>query len=339
MKFLLTGHNGFKGSWLTLMLKFLGHEVYGTSIAPEKNSLYELARVNTLINGESTCDILDYRSFQKYFVSVKPDIAIHFAAQSMVLKSYADPVSTFNTNVFGTLNFLRALTEYGETKANLIITSDKVYKNKNNSNSKPYTELDELGGIDPYSASKSMADILSQSWISTRQITPTSIVRAGNVIGGGDWASNRLIPDTIRAIVANENLIVRYPTAVRPWQHVLDCLNGYILLIEKMLIGEKEILWNFGPNAESFVMVEEVINKFLIAYGSNCKIVIDKNYQASESMMLKIDSTKSRSRLGWKDKLDLNSSISKTAQWYKDFYGNKNPLDLTLKQIELFLNQ
>ena len=338
MKFLLTGHNGFKGSWLTLMLKFLGHEVYGISLAPEKNSLYELARVNTLINGESTCDILDYRSFQKYFVSVKPDIAIHFAAQSMVLKSYADPVSTFNTNVFGTLNFLRALTEYGETKANLIITSDKVYKNKNNSNSKPYTELDELGGIDPYSASKSMADILSQSWISTRQITPTSIVRAGNVIGGGDWASNRLIPDTIRAIVANENLIVRYPTAVRPWQHVLDCLNGYILLTEKMLIGEKEILWNFGPSAESFVMVEEVIKKFLIAYGSNCKVVIDKNCKANESIMLKIDSTKSRSRLGWKDKLDLNSGISMTAQWYKDFYSNKNPLDLTLKQVELFLS-
>ena len=335
MKFLLTGHNGFKGSWLTLMLKFLGHEVYGISLAPEKNSLYELARVNTLINGESTCDMLDYSSFQKYFVSVKPDIAIHFAAQSMVLKSYADPVSTFNTNVFGTLNFLRALTEYGETKANLIITSDKVYKNKNNS--KPHTELDELGGIDPYSASKSMADILSQSWISTREIPPTSIVRAGNVIGGGDWASNRLIPDTVRAIVANENLIVRYPTAVRPWQHVLDCLNGYILLSEKMLIGEKEILWNFGPSAESFVMVEQVIKKFLIAYGSNCKVVIDKNYKANESMMLKIDSTKSRSRLGWKDKLDLNSGISMTAQWYKDFYSNKNPLDLTLKQVELFL--
>jgi len=336
MRFLLTGHNGFKGSWLTLMLRFLGHEVYGASIAPEKNSLYELARVNTLINGELICDILDYSSFQKYFLSVKPDIAIHFAAQSMVLKSYADPVSTFNTNVFGTLNFLRALTEYGETNANLIITSDKVYKNNN---SKPYTELDELGGIDPYSASKSMADILSQSWISTREIPPTSIVRAGNVIGGGDWASNRLIPDAIRAIVANENLIVRYPTAVRPWQHVLDCLNGYILLIEKMLIGEKEILWNFGPSAESFVMVEEVINKFIIAYGSNCKMVIDQNYQAHESMILKIDSTKARSRLGWKDKLDLDSGISMTAQWYKDFYLNKNPLDLTLKQVEIFLSQ
>lgn len=337
MRFLLTGHNGFKGSWLTLMLRTLGHEVYGVSIAPEKNGLYELARVNSLINGESTCDILDYNSFQKYFLSVKPDIAIHFAAQSMVLKSYADPVSTFNTNVFGTLNFLRALTEYGETKANLIITSDKVYKNKNNG--KLHTELDELGGIDPYSASKSMADILSQSWISTREIPPTSIVRAGNVIGGGDWASNRLIPDTIRAIAAKENLIVRYPKAVRPWQHVLDCLNGYVILIEKMLIGEKDILWNFGPNAESFVMVEEVVNKFLIAYGSNCKVVIDKNYQAHESMVLKIDSTKSRSRLGWKDKLDLNTGISMTAQWYKDFYSNKNPLDLTLKQVELFLSQ
>lgn len=336
MRFLLTGHNGFKGSWLTLMLRFLGHEVYGISIGPEKNSLYEIARVNSLVNGESTCDILDYGSFQKYFLSVKPDIAIHFAAQSMVLKSYADPVLTYNTNVVGTLNFLRALTEYGETKANLIVTSDKVYKNKNND--KPHTELDELGGIDPYSASKSMADILSQSWISTKDIPPTSIVRAGNVIGGGDWASNRLIPDTVRAIVANENLIVRYPKAVRPWQHVLDCLNGYVLLIEKMLIGEKEILWNFGPSAESFVTVEEVIENFLKAYGSNCKVVIDKNFQVSESMMLKIDSTKSRSRLGWKDKLDLNSGISMTAQWYKDFYNNKNPLDLTLKQVELFLS-
>jgi CDP-glucose 4,6-dehydratase len=289
-----------------------------------------------MFNGEKFIDIRNREEFTRAIQESNAQVAFHLAAQPLVRESYKTPIETYATNVMGTLNFLEGV-EKSEITAAVVITTDKVYKNKNNG--KLHTELDELGGIDPYSASKSMADILSQSWIFTREIPTTSIVRAGNVIGGGDWASNRLIPDVIRAIVENENLIVRYPTAVRPWQHVLDCLNGYILLIEKMLVGEKEILWNFGPSSESFVMVEEVINKFLIAYGSNCKMVIDKNYQAHESMVLKIDSTKARSRLGWNDKLDLNSSISMTAQWYKDFYLNKNPLDLTLKQVEIFLSQ
>ena len=274
MRFLLTGHNGFKGSWLTVMLKFLGHEVYGISIAPQKNGLYDLAKIKNSIDGEKICNILEYDSFVKYFTKTKPDIAVHFAAQSLVLKSYEDPILTYNTNVIGTLNFLRAVKQFGETKANLIITSDKVYKNKESG--KPHTEFDELGGIDPYSASKAMADILSQSWISTNRMSPTAIARAGNVIGGGDWASNRLIPDIIRAINFKEDLIIRFPKAIRPWQHVLDCLNGYIALIGKILDGEASVLWNFGPNAESFIEVEQVINKFLIYYGEDCNIILDQ---------------------------------------------------------------
>jgi CDP-glucose 4,6-dehydratase len=334
MRFLLTGHNGFKGSWLTVMLKSLGHEVYGISIPPQKVGLYNFAQINNLINGELICDILDYDSFQKYFTKIKPDIAIHLAAQSLVLKSYEDPVLTYNTNVFGTLNFLRAVTEFGETKANLIITSDKVYKNKKSGN--PHTELDEIGGIDPYSASKAMADILSQSWIAANKISPTSIVRAGNVIGGGDWADNRLIPDIVRAIVSKNDLIIRFPQATRPWQHVLDCLGGYLLLVEKMLDGETEVLWNFGPPTGGFIAVEEVINKFLISYGNNCNVIVEEREGITESISLKLNSTKSRAILGWKDKLDIDSSINLTAKWYRDFYDNKNPLELTLKQAELF---
>jgi CDP-glucose 4,6-dehydratase len=337
MRFLLTGHNGFKGSWLTVMLKSLGHEVYGISIAPQKDGLYNLAQLNNLINGELICSILDYDSFQNYFTKIKPDVAVHFAAQSLVLKAYEDPIATYNTNVFGTLNFLRVVKDFGETKANLIITSDKVYKNKETG--KPHTELDELGGIDPYSSSKTMADILCQSWISTNKMSPTSIARAGNVIGGGDWASNRLIPDIVRAIVFKEDLIIRLPRAIRPWQHVLDCLNGYIILIGKMLDGEAEVLWNFGPTTESFIEVEQVINKFLVSYGDNCNIIIDKRENNAESIHLRLDSTKSRTVLGWEDKLDIDSTISLTAKWYQDFYNNKNPLNLTLNQVEFFLNQ
>ena len=337
MRFLITGHNGFKGSWLTVMLKSLGHEVYGVSISPQKEGLYNLAQIKNLLNGEIICNILDYNSLLKYFSKIKPDIAVHFAAQSLVLKSYEDPVSTYNTNVFGTLNFLRAVTEFGETKANIIITSDKVYKN--NKTSKPHIESDELGGIDPYSASKSMADILSQSWISTNNISPTSIARAGNVIGGGDWASNRLIPDIVRSIVLKNDLIIRFPKAIRPWQHVLDCLNGYILLIEKMLAGESETLWNFGPTMHSFIEVNQVINKFLISYGEHCNVIIDKGKNSTESISLKLDSTKSRVKLGWKDKLDIDLSIDLTAKWYQNFYSNKDPLDLTVSQVELFFTK
>jgi CDP-glucose 4,6-dehydratase len=319
------------------MLKSLGHDVYGISLAPQKEGLYNLAQINNLIDGELICDILDYKTFQKYLTKIKPDIAIHFAAQSLVLESYKDPVSTYNTNIFGTLNFLRIVTEFGQTKANLIITSDKVYKNKETG--KLYSELDELGGIDPYSASKAMADILSQSWISTNEISPTSIARAGNVIGGGDWANNRLIPDIVRSIVSKKDLVIRFPKAIRPWQHVLDCLNGYLILIEKMLDGEAEILWNFGPPMESFIDVDQVIKKFLASYGNNCNIVKEEKENSIESISLKLDSTKSRTVLGWNDKLDINLSISLTAEWYKDFYSNKNPLDLTLNQVKLFLNQ
>jgi CDP-glucose 4,6-dehydratase len=337
MRFLLTGHNGFKGSWLTVMLKYLGHEVYGFSIAPQKNGLYNLGQIENLIDGEQISNILDYKSFQEYFKKIKPDVAIHFAAQALVTKSYENPIETYNTNVFGTLNFLRAVHEFGETKANLIVTSDKVYRNKNTGI--PHTELDELGGIDPYSASKAMADILSQSWIQTNKMPQTSIARAGNVIGGGDWARNRLIPDIVRAIVFKEDLIIRFPNAVRPWQHVLDCLNGYIVLINKMLDGESEFLWNFGPPMESFIEVEHVIKKFSLSFGGNCNIVFDKKDNNPESLNLMLDSTKSRTLLGWENKLDIDSTISLTAKWYQDFYSNKNPLNLTLSQIEHFFNQ
>ena len=170
-------------------------------------------------------------------------------------------------------------------------------------------------------------------------MSPTSIARAGNVIGGGDWASDRLIPDIVRAIVFKEDLIIRLPRAIRPWQHVLDCLNGYIILIEKMLDGEAEVLWNFGPTTESFIEVEQVINKFLVSYGDNCNIIIDKRENIAESINLRLDSTKSRTVLGWEDKLDIDLTISLTAKWYQDFYNNKNPLNLTLNQVEFFLNQ
>jgi len=337
MRFFITGHTGFKGSWLTLMLKHLGHEVYGLSLAPAKNGLYSLANLGKIVDGEIFCNILNLEEFKNFFKLTNPDVSIHLAAQSLVKKSYNDPLGTFNENIIGTMNFLKVVTEIPTTRANLVVTSDKVYKNT--FTSKPFSESDSLGGGDPYSASKSCADILTQSWIESYKLSPTAIARSGNVIGGGDWAENRLIPDIVNAINERASLKIRYPNAIRPWQHVLDCLNGYIMLIENMLEKQEGGIWNFGPNNENFVEVSKLFEIFLMHYGENYKIEVDLDTDDKvhkESLVLKIDSSKARKLISWNDKLNLNSAVKLTAQWYKSFYSGENALNITQNQIKAY---
>ena len=337
MRFFITGHTGFKGSWLTLMLKHLGHEVYGLSLEPAKNGLYNLANLNKVVDGEIFCNVLNLDEFRNYFKLINPDISIHLAAQSLVKKSYNDPSGTFNENIIGTMNFLKVVTDIPTTRANLVITSDKVYKNV--FNSKPFSESDSLGGADPYSASKSCADILAQSWVESFKLSPTAIARSGNVIGGGDWAENRLIPDIVNAINKGTSFKIRYPNAIRPWQHVLDCLNGYILLIENMLEKQEGGIWNFGPTDENFIEVSKLFEIFLTHYGKNCKIEENLNSDVQihkESLVLKIDSSKARKLLGWNDELNLNSAVKLTAHWYKSFYSGANALNITQDQIKAY---
>jgi CDP-glucose 4,6-dehydratase len=233
MHFLITGHTGFKGAWLSLLLRERGHNVSGISLEPENNTLYKSASIGKFFEHDIRCDIRDLDRLQRNFNSISPDVVIHLAAQALVRESYKDPIRTFETNVHGTINVLKASQNLPKLKAQLIVTTDKVYKNMDKLNA--YIESDPLGGQDPYSASKAMADIATQSWLSSFVNAPTGIARAGNVIGGGDISTDRLIPDLIKSYTSGLTPRLRAPKAVRPWQHVLDCLNGYLSLVDAII--------------------------------------------------------------------------------------------------------
>jgi CDP-glucose 4,6-dehydratase len=247
-------------------------------------------------------------------------------------------VGTFKSNVLGTLNLLEATKELAKLKATLIITTDKVYKNHNHL--RGYVETDELGGDDPYSASKAAADIATQSWIKSFGTTPIAIARAGNVIGGGDWASDRIIPDIVNAYSINQVPILRYPNAIRPWQHVLDCLNGYLLLVDSMIKKQTSGEWNFGPTLAQKYSVANLVDTFAKTWGiGNTKETwrLEKLEQPHEASYLLLDSTKARSLLGWADKMDFSNSVTLTAEWFKPSQS-LNPLEITTSQIMKFFS-
>jgi CDP-glucose 4,6-dehydratase len=334
MKYLLTGHSGFKGSWFSLWLSLLGHQVYGLSLRPSDKSLFNILDISKIVSKNYFEDIRDVRKVNNIFNKVKPEVVVHFAAQPLVLDSYKFPSDTFTTNVNGTLNVLRESYLQESTKLILIITTDKVYKNIGIQ--KKYVESDELKGKDPYSASKSMADILSQSWGVSFQGPPIAIARAGNVIGGGDFSPNRLIPDIASAVFNRTNLSIRNPDAVRPWQHIFDCLNGYSKLLLHTLDTGVGDIWNFGPQSNSFKKVSDVL------------IEIEKNYPdlaittlnqptLHEDKTLLLDSSKSESELQWKNLFSFEESISQTMNWYEVYYKNKDILDLSLLHLENYL--
>lgn len=334
MHYLITGHTGYKGSWLSLMLKMQGHEVSGISLNPQQKSLFVQTGLEGTFKHDFRIDIRNKEDLAKAIQAINPDIIIHLAAQPLVRESYKHPVETFETNVIGTLNVLEATRELNNLQAALIITTDKVYKNHNHL--RGYVENDELGGDDPYSASKAAADLATQSWIKSFAKIPMAIARAGNVIGGGDWAIDRIIPDLVNAYSNNELPTLRYPDAIRPWQHVLDCLNGYLKLIDHMLATGGGGEWNFGPRLDSKHSVGDLSKAVASKYDITGKAWnLEAVLQPHEAGYLLLDSSKSRSELNWNDKLDFTQTIDWTVDWYK---SDKQALDVTRLQISDYFN-
>jgi CDP-glucose 4,6-dehydratase len=337
MHYLITGHTGFKGSWLSLMLQMQGHTVSGISLDPPEKSLFNQANLSNLFKNDLRIDIRNSAELSKAVKEIDPEVIIHLAAQPLVRESYRDPVGTFETNVLGTLNLLEATKTLTNLRATLVITTDKVYKNHNHL--RGYIETDELGGDDPYSASKAAADIATQSWVKSFATSPVAIARAGNVIGGGDWAADRIIPDLVNAYSSNQKPTLRYPNAIRPWQHVLDCLNGYVKLVDSMISDGISGEWNFGPDLREKHEVLDLVQAFAKAWGiqeSDSAWSIEETEQLHEAGYLLLDSNKARKSLGWSDELSFSDSIDWTANWFKAAQTN-DPLQVTTNQIKTFL--
>jgi CDP-glucose 4,6-dehydratase len=340
MHYLVTGHTGFKGAWLTLWLTSQGHQVSGLALDPEAGALFETAELNALLAHDIRADIRDSAYVVDALRRTAPDVVIHLAAQPLVRESYLNPRWTFETNVIGTLNVLEAVQQTPSVKAQLIVTTDKVYRNVNQVAG--YVEPDPLGGDDPYSASKAMADLLTHSWVTSFGGPPTAVARAGNVIGGGDVCKDRLIPDVITALTSGKAPVLRYPNAVRPWQHVLDCLNGYLMLVDSLLVPtdakSTHGAWNFGPDESSFVTVGEVARLVARRWGSDLDWVSAPDTGFHEASLLALDARKSESQLGWKNVLDFQQAVEWTVDWYREVSGATSARATTKLQIQHFVN-
>lgn len=335
MKFLITGHTGFKGAWLSLMLKSLGHEVSGLSLQPIPNSLYAKCSLEDIFSENFFCDIRDSNLVKRAVEQTDPDFIFHLAAQPLVISSYLKPGETFETNVFGTLNLLEAATKSQKIQGFLAVTTDKVYGNS--SIEEPRAETDPLCGDDPYSASKAMADIMVQSWAKTFPNKTFAIARAGNVIGGGDVSPMRLMTDITEAYEKNSPLEIRNPNSVRPWQHVLDCLQGYLRLSELMISESIGGAWNFGPNSSQSVTVNEIV-KYSEGFLGTKFLVNQVDATVNETKVLRLDSRKANENLNWKNKLDFPESLQWTLTWYKEVWMGKNVRKVTEDQIEDYLH-
>jgi CDP-glucose 4,6-dehydratase len=336
MRFLITGHTGFKGSWLTVLLKELGHDVFGFSIQDNPKTLYDRASLKRLLSGERFDDIRELDSLADFVNLVNPDVLIHFAAQSLVRESYRNPKYTFEVNVLGTLNVLQVLETLESYSAALIITTDKVYLNGNEN--RAFVESDPLKGTEPYGVSKAIADEMSQYWIKNDFLQRTSIVRAGNVIGGGDVCDERLIPELVSNYLSGTIPTLRFPEATRPWQHVLDCLNGYMYCVNDLVSGGPGSVWNVGPDADSQTTVKKVQEMIAINFDIPIDSVVTEKSVLLESHFLSLDSYKIRSSLGWSNKYNLEESVKETTDWYKRVENGEDPFCVTQSQVQRFLN-
>jgi CDP-glucose 4,6-dehydratase len=343
-KVLLTGHTGFKGSWLFLWLTALGARVHGFSLAPETEP--NLAVLAGICNdsGNTIGDIRDETLLHRIVEREQPDIVLHLAAQALVRRSYVDPIETFSTNVIGTLRVLDAASRCGSVRAVLIVTTDKCYENREWL--WPYRENEPLGGHDPYSASKACTEIATAAWRSSladmrtygRNERPIAIAtaRAGNVFGGGDWAVDRLVPDFFRTLAAGKELVIRNPAARRPWQHVLEPLAGYLMLTEKLWKGEAQEAWNFGPAADDVQPVSFIIDRLFGAEKGTRRWRLADGHQPHEAGFLSLDASKARAKLGWRPRLPLCEALDWTYNWYTRQARGEDARQLTLNQIALY---
>ena len=338
-KVFVTGHTGFKGSWLCLLLNSLEANVIGCSDSiPTQPSLFESAGISQVVK-DHRLDIGQSEELNSLIKKESPDILIHLAAQSLVKTSYADPLSTFQTNIMGTANVLQAAMHCDSLKTILMITTDKVYKVT--AGVKAYTESNPLGGFDPYSASKSCAEIISESYYqSYLRNTPKKlfVLRSGNVIGGGDWAADRLIPDLINSLQTNTILNLRNPLAVRPWQHVLEPLFAYLLLIKKTYNSPGQFKqYNLGPAMKEHISVKDLVSKAIIHTEKKIE-VRSSDSEYSETQNLYINSDRFRNEYRWNSVWTVDLSIQKTMYWYKMFSEGFSAMNLCLKQIEEYQN-
>ena len=329
-KVLVTGHTGFKGSWLIAWLQELGANVYGVALKPNtKPAHYSI--LDTDVDSHFI-DIRDHVKLAKVIRKIKPETIFHLAAQPLVRDSYEIPLETFATNVMGTANVLNACRDFETLKAVVIITSDKCYENKEWIWG--YRENDPMGGYDPYSASKGCAELVTASFRNSyfnlekygkSHQTLIASARAGNVIGGGDWAKDRLIPDMMRAIAVNKKVEIRNPSATRPWQHVLECLSGYLCLGEKLLDGEKSFAesWNFAAASEGQTPVIDIVKNMQKIWPKLQYEIKQQKNQPHEANLLKLDSSKANSILKWRNVWSLEETINVTTEWYRDFYESK----------------
>ena len=335
MHYLITGHTGFKGAWLTLMLTEQGHTVSGLALDPEPGALFEAAELHEFLEHDIRADIRDAAAVTHALATVQPDAVFHMAAQPLVRASYLDPRWTMETNVMGTFNVLEAVQRTPSVRAHVVVTTDKVYRNVNQVAG--YTENDALGGHDPYSASKAMADLLTQSWVASFDGPRTAIARAGNVIGGGDVCKDRLLPDLLRAFSLGRPAEIRYPDAVRPWQHVLDCLNGYTMLMDALLDGSQTGgEWNFGPGPESFVTVGQIADLAAELSGDGASWTTPGGQHPHEAELLALDADKARTELGWADRLAYRDAVEWTIEWSDRRGSRSSARDASRHQLREF---
>ena len=342
-KVFLTGHTGFKGGWMSLWLQKLGAEVHGFSLDPQISpSFFEVAQVEESLATDTRGDIRDFEILRDTLKKTNPEIIFHLAAQPLVRASYREPLETFGTNVMGSAHLLEAAKQIDGVQAIVVITTDKCYENMEWVY--PYRENDPLGGLDPYSASKSCAEIVAacyrDSYFQKNDMPAIATARAGNVIGGGDWAEDRLIPDCIRAFGEGLNVNLRNPDAVRPWQHVLEPISGYLKLAEN-LCGEDAHdyaeAWNFGPDTRGDATVGEVAHRVARCWGQGKVVVpLSAGVQPHEAGLLRLDITKARSHLHWNPQWSLDRAIEETVDWYKLWYNGKDMHAYTLAQIDTF---
>jgi CDP-glucose 4,6-dehydratase len=340
----LTGHTGFKGSWLSLWLSSLGAKVTGYALnPPTKPSLFEQAGVSRCI--DSLCaDIRDFPRLKSAIAEHRPEVVIHMAAQSVVRSGYQDPIETYSSNVMGTVNLLEALRQLEQPCVVVNITSDKCYENKEWSWG--YRENDPLGGHDPYSNSKACAELVTSAFCesyfnadtSGRITTAVASARAGNVIGGGDWTSDQLIPDLMRSFLDGKPCLIRSPSAIRPWQFVLEPLRGYLMLAERLAENPARFAsaWNFGPAEADAQPVSWIADRLALSWGGNAAWRSDEAQHPREAHYLKLDVSKAKAGLGWEPVLPLNKSLDWIIEWYRTFQAGGNLEQLTRKQIEKY---
>lgn len=344
-KVLVTGHTGFKGAWLAFWLRELGAEVHGFALDPPTDpNLFDLAQIRTVMTSDTRGDVRKIDELHHTLMRFRPEIVFHLAAQSLVRLSYAAPVETFDVNVMGTVSLLTAIRKVPSIGAVVVVTTDKCYEN--NGAGLAYCETDPLGGADPYSASKACAEIVTASFrTSNRALADGYVdaliasVRSGNVIGGGDWSSDRLVPDCIRSFMAQKPVVLRYPHAVRPWLHVLEPLAGYLTLAERLMQpGAQRYAeaFNFGPRPENEADVITVAQAAAVSWGSGAYIETTDGSHLPESAALRLDATKARKMLDWDTRWNLQQSIENTVQWYRAWHEGRNVQQLMARQLADF---